>query len=88
MTKSYDLYLNAVAERVNGILKQEFLLEELNLPFKLMRKVVSECVCIYNNLRPLYSCGYNTLAWMHSQRDVAIKTYKRKPPQENPATVN
>ena len=87
MTESYDPYANAVAERVNGILKQEFLLEEMNLPFKLMRKVISECVYIYNNLRPHLSCGYNTPEWMHSQRDVAIKTYKRKPPQENLAAV-
>ncbi len=28
MTESYDPYANAVAERINGILKQEFLLEE------------------------------------------------------------
>ena len=88
MTESYDPYANAVAERVNGILKQEFLLEEMNLPFKLMRKVISECVYIYNNLRPHLSCGYNTPEWMHSQRDVTIKTYKRKPPQENLAAVN
>lgn len=32
MTESYDPYANAVAERINRILKQEFLLEELNLP--------------------------------------------------------
>lgn len=88
MTESYDPYANAVAERVNGILKQEFLLEELDLPFKLMRKVISECVYIYNNLRPHLSCGYNTPEWMHSQRDVPVKTYKRKPPQGVPATVN
>jgi len=31
MTESYDPYANAVAERVNGILKQEFLLEEYNV---------------------------------------------------------
>ena len=29
MTESYDPYANAVAERVNGILKQEFLLDKL-----------------------------------------------------------
>ena len=46
MTESYDSYANAVAEKVNRILKQEFLLEKLSLPFKLMRKVVSECVYI------------------------------------------
>ncbi|MBR4911630.1 MAG: integrase core domain-containing protein, partial [Bacteroidales bacterium] len=49
---SYDPYANAVAERVNGILKQEFLLEELNLPFGLMKKAVKETVEIYNNKGP------------------------------------
>ena len=62
-------------------------LEEMDLPFKLMRKVISECIYVYNNLRPHLSCGYNTPEWMHSQRDVAIKTYKRIPPQENPVAV-
>ncbi len=27
MAESYDLYTNAIAERINGILKQEFQLE-------------------------------------------------------------
>ena len=31
MTESYNPYANAVAERVNGILKQEFLLELYDL---------------------------------------------------------
>lgn len=61
MTESYDPYANAVAERVNGILKQEFLLENLNLPLSLMKKVVKESVLTYNTKRPHISCGYNTL---------------------------
>jgi hypothetical protein len=31
MTESYDPYANAVAERVNGILKDKFQLEQFNL---------------------------------------------------------
>ena len=77
MTESYDPYANTVAERVNGILKQEFLLEEMNLPMDLMKKVVSDCIFIYNNQRPHSSCAYHTPEWMHSQRDVIIKTYKK-----------
>lgn len=78
MTESYDPYANAVAERVNGILKQEFLLEELNLPFDMMKKAVRESVEIYNNRRPHCSCGYNTPEWTHGQKNIQIKTYAKK----------
>lgn len=57
MTESYDPYANAVAERVNGILKQEFLLEELNLYFRGMYQAVSGAIATYNTSRPHYSCG-------------------------------
>ncbi len=78
MTESYDPYANAVAERVNGILKQEFLLEELNLPFPLMKKAVKETIYIYNNKRPHSSCGYNTPEWTHGQKNLQIKTYAKR----------
>lgn len=58
MTESYDPYANAVAERVNGILKQEFLLEEINLPLDGMKLVIRDAVNTYNKVRPHYSCGY------------------------------
>ena len=35
MTESYDPYANAIAERINGVLKQEFLLEQYNVPLEL-----------------------------------------------------
>lgn len=60
MTESYDPYANAIAERVNGILKQEFMLEDLNLPIMDMKRVIKDAVYKYNNLRPHYSCGYKT----------------------------
>jgi putative transposase len=31
MTETYDRYANAIAERINGILKQEFIGENRNL---------------------------------------------------------
>ena len=40
MTESYAPYANVVAEWINGILKQEFLLEELNLPLCDMKQVI------------------------------------------------
>jgi len=77
MTESYDPYANAVAERINGILKQEFLLGELNLPLNDMKKVIKECVEIYNKQRPHSSCLYHTPEWMHNQRGCPIKTYRK-----------
>ncbi|MDB5134565.1 MAG: transposase, partial [Mucilaginibacter sp.] len=67
MTESYDPYRNAVAERVNGILKQEFLLEDINKDLSTMKKVVAESICIYNNQRPHYSCYMKTPFQMHQQ---------------------
>lgn len=49
MTETYDPYANAVAERVNGILKREFLdYYGYKLPIDLMKAVVKESVNIYN----------------------------------------
>ena len=57
MTESYDPYANAVAERVNGILKSEFLdYYGYKLPIELMKKIVLESIKIYNNDKPHYSC--------------------------------
>lgn len=78
MTESYDPYSNAVAERINGILKQEFLLEEFDLPLPDMKRVIKDAVHKYNNLRPHYSCGYKTPEYMHHQNLIKIRTYKRK----------
>jgi Transposase and inactivated derivatives len=78
MTESYDPYANAIAERVNGILKQEFLLEDLNLPLAEMKKVIKDVVNTYNTMRPHYSCAYNTPEFMHCQHNIRIKNYKSR----------
>ena len=77
MTESRDPYANAVAERMNGILKQEFLLEEAGVNMDILRKLVKESVRIYNSKRPHASCRMNTPEWMHRQMCVKIKTYKK-----------
>jgi transposase InsO family protein len=78
MTESYDPYANAIAERVNGILKQEFLLEECQVDSKTIKLVVKEAVRIYNTKRPHYSCYMKTPEQMHRQRKINIRTYKTK----------
>ena len=75
MTESYDPYEHAVAERVNGILKQEFIdtvkVEQLDI----MEKLVSESINIYNTKRPHFSCNMLTPRKMHQQNKIKHITY-------------
>jgi transposase InsO family protein len=59
MTDGYDCYQNALAERVNGTLKQEFLLYECKTINELSH-LVSESVHIYNGMRLHLSLDMNT----------------------------
>jgi len=64
MTDGYDCYQNALAERVNGILKTEFL---LNKPYDLKqaKQMVKESIRIYNQKRPHLSLKYKTPDAVH-----------------------
>ncbi|MDQ9818935.1 IS3 family transposase [Acinetobacter bereziniae] len=64
MTDGYDCYQNALAERVNGILKNEYLLHK---PRNLeeARRMVAESIEIYNVRRPHMSLKYKTPDEMH-----------------------
>ena len=64
MTDGYDCYQNALAERVNGILKSEFLLTR---PADLAqaRRVVAESIQIYNHERPHLSLKMQTPDAVH-----------------------
>lgn len=64
MTDGYDCYQNALAERVNGILKGEFLLFECNTMSEL-KQLVDESVYIYNHLRPHSSLNMRTPFEVH-----------------------
>ena len=77
MTESYDPYANAIAERVNGILKQEFVLEDYNYPIQIMRQIVADAIGIYNQRRPHSSCQLLTPEMMHRQDKIKIKVYKK-----------
>ena len=83
MTESYDPYANAVAERINGILKQEFLGYDRKLPISIMKRLVKDSVRVYNESRPHYSCHMLTPKQMHRQREMKMKTYKNKNSVEN-----
>lgn len=83
MTESYDPYANAIAERVNGILKQEFIGENRNIKLEIMRELVKDSVDIYNNIRPHFSCFMKTPNYMHKQKEIRIRTYKSKQPSKH-----
>jgi putative transposase len=64
MTDGYDCYQNALAERVNGILKHEFLLQQPDDLYQ-ARRMVSESVAIYNAERPHSSLKLKTPDEVH-----------------------
>ncbi|EEZ89505.1 conserved hypothetical protein [Vibrio harveyi 1DA3] len=66
MTDGYDCYQNALAERVNGILKSEFLLYQCNT-MKELTVLVKESISIYNDLRPHMSLGMKTPSEVHEK---------------------
>ena len=80
MTESYDPYANAVAERVNGILKEEFIGYKNKHSLETMDALVKNSIYIYNEKRPHFSCFYKTPKQMHLQNEIKIKTYKNKYP--------
>jgi transposase InsO family protein len=57
MAEAGNPYENAIAERVNGILKDEFLLDRTMEDVETARRAVREAVHAYNNLRPHRSIG-------------------------------
>lgn len=66
MTDGYDCYQNALAERINGILKHEFLLFKCRT-FEELKRLVRESVEAYNTLRPHLSLGMKTPQEVHEK---------------------
>ncbi len=60
MGEAGNPYENAIAERVNGILKTEFYLSETFNSFQEAQKAVKQAIKLYNTLRPHMSIGYLT----------------------------
>jgi transposase InsO family protein len=58
--------LIALAERVNGILKDEFMLGETLASYEVAYQMVEEAVKIYNDDRPHQSLGYAKPSMKHA----------------------
>ena len=65
MTQDNHVYENALAERVNGILKQEFPIDRLQDPLPLAKRKIGEAVAIYNNERLHRGIGWKTPQSVH-----------------------
>jgi transposase InsO family protein len=65
MTEENHCYENAIAERVNGILKQEYGLDDTFITEKGAIKSVRESIASYNMERPHWSLGMATPQQMH-----------------------
>ena len=66
MTDGYDCYQNAMAERINGILKQEFLVNTCNTG-KELEILVEESIRTYNSERPHLSLQMKTPNFIHEK---------------------
>lgn len=66
MTDGYDCYQNAFAERINGILKEEFLFHKYNSG-KELNELIKESTHIYNIKRPHLSLKMKTPEHIHKK---------------------
>src|SRR6266542_1230363 len=78
MTEKGDPYENAIAERVNGILKIEFLLEQTFPSLEEAGQAVAVAIQKYNHLRPHLSCDKMTPVMAHEKNGLLKKHWKNK----------
>lgn len=78
MTEDYKPTGNAVAERVNGILKAERVNRRLFGTTEEARDVIGRYIHFYNHFRPHMSIGYKAPALVHLEQGGQKKTWKRK----------
>jgi transposase InsO family protein len=77
-TQQYDPYENAVAERVNGILKSEFGLGNTLPNLKIAQKMIKQAVEIYNNERPHFSLNMAKPSQAHIAQIHHYKSYSKE----------
>lgn len=78
MTENGDPYENAIAERVNGILKGEFLLDKTFSSLQNASQAVHSAVERYNQIRPHDSCNRLTPMQAHEHHGFLPKRWKTK----------
>ena len=69
MSAKGNPYDNAVMERIMGILKQEFFLDQTFQNIESIRRAVREAITIYNEERPHLSLAYKTPVMVYNESD-------------------
>ena len=70
MTEQSDPYENALAERMNRTIKEEFCLDRTLKNKQQVYKTVEEAIALYNNTRPHLALSYNTPDYVHKKNPV------------------
>jgi transposase InsO family protein len=83
MTENGDPYENALAERVNGILKGEYLEEQYDDKQR-ATKDVTKAVLLYNTERLHMSIGMKTPEYIHQTSTVTKKLWKNNRRKKEP----
>jgi len=78
MTTKYDPYENAIAERVNGILKTEYEIGDGFLGQKDAKREIKFAIWLYNTDRPHMSCHGLTPIVAHRVENYKLKKWSRK----------
>lgn len=76
MTQSGSPYDNAIAERINGILKSEFEIERNTGSMTQLRLKITQAIHVYNRLRPHDSCQSLTPEQAHQRTGPLNKNWK------------
>lgn len=79
MTENGDPYENALAERMNGIIKTEFNLHSSQMGFEQTYEQIKSSISAYNEIRPHSSCDYLTPQQAHLNQ----QTFKKRWRQSN-----
>lgn len=77
MTTKYDPYENAIAERVNGTIKNELIVLEVLPSSYLATKAVDQSIKTYNTRRPHLSLDYRTPMEAHQHPNFKLKNWKK-----------
>jgi transposase InsO family protein len=91
MTTKHDPYENAVAERINGTIKNEFDLVDRLPDQKQAEREINKTIWIYNNLRPHDSCNKLTPIQAHTKESIKLKKWPmrfKKKQEQNNLTLN
>jgi len=72
-TEQYDPYKNAIAESINGMLKQEFNIDKYHTELKTKADLVKSVIKTYNQIRPHLSNYMLTSNQIHAQSKLKTK---------------